>query len=66
MQYSLSELTTMTTELVSIGMMSRNEGRAKFGYTPVPRLDEFITLENYIPVNRLGDQKKLKGESDAS
>lgn len=66
MQYSLSELTTMTTELVSIGMMSRNEGRAKFGYTPVPGLDEFITLENYIPVNRLGDQKKLKGESDAS
>lgn len=64
MQYSLAELTSMSTELVSIGMINRNEGRAKFGYTPVEGLDEYITLENYIPVSRLGDQKKLKGAQD--
>lgn len=55
------ELTGMVTQLVNMGIMSRNEARAKFGYTPVDGLDGYHTLENYVPVEKLGDQKKLKG-----
>ena len=42
--------------------MSRNEGRCELDYAPVDQqgMDEFIVLENFIPVAKVGDQKKLK------
>lgn len=42
------------------GVLTGNELRIIDGYDPVDGLDEFVMLENYIPTDRLGDQKKLK------
>ena len=61
MQYDLTELTGHVKEMVSSGMMNRNEGRNNFDLSPVEGLDEFVVLENFIPVSDVGNQAKLKG-----
>ncbi len=63
MQYNLTEQVQFVKELVGGGMLNRNEGRAEFDYPPVdkPGMNDYIVLENYVPVERVGDQKKLKG-----
>jgi HK97 family phage portal protein len=61
MQYDLSELTTHVKEMVAGGLINRNEGRNAFDYSPIDGLNEYIVLENYIPVADVGNQKKLKG-----
>jgi HK97 family phage portal protein len=61
MQYDLSELTSHVKEMVGGGLMNRNEGRNMFDMSPVEGLDEFVVLENYIPVSEVGNQNKLKG-----
>lgn len=61
MQFDLGELTNHVKEMVGGGLMNRNEGRNHFGLSPVEGLDEFVVLENYIPVSEVGNQKKLKG-----
>lgn len=61
MQYDLGELTTHVKEMVAGGLMNRNEGRNAFDMSPVEGLNEFIVLENYIPVDKVGEQKKLDG-----
>ena len=61
MQYDLGELTTHVKEMVGGGLINRNEGRNAFGYSPVDGLNEYVVLENYIPVEDVGNQKKLKG-----
>jgi HK97 family phage portal protein len=66
MQYDLGEMTTHVKEMVAGGMMSRNEGRNKFDLSPVDGLNEFVVLENYIPVADVGNQKKLKGGDESS
>jgi len=62
-QYNLTERVDFVTEMVKDGMLNRNEGRAEFDYSPVDEeaMNEYNVLENYIPVARVGDQKKLKG-----
>lgn len=60
MQYDLGELTTHVKEMIAGGMMNRNEGRNAFDMSPVEGLNEFIVLENYIPVDKVGEQKKLE------
>ena len=69
MQYDLSEKISFVKEMVGGGMLNRNEGRNEFDYAPVDDkgMNEYNVLENYIPVARLGDQKKLiqkEGEED--
>lgn len=66
LQYDLPELTSHVKEMVAGGMLSRNEGRNEFDYSPVDKdgMDDYIVLENYIPVEKVGDQKKLKGGDD--
>lgn len=66
MQYSLQEQFTFVNGMVNSAMLSRNEGRTEFDYSPVdkPGMNEYQTLENYIPIDLLGDQKKLKGGED--
>ncbi|SDC05927.1 phage portal protein [Shouchella lonarensis] len=59
MQYNLQEMTTHVKEMVAGGMINRNEGRNVFDYSPVEGLNEYIVLENYVPVSKVGDQKKL-------
>lgn len=66
MQYNLGELTTHVKEMVGGGLMNRNEGRNAFDYSPVDGLNEFVVLENYIPVADVGNQKKLKGGDEKS
>lgn len=61
MQYDLGEMTTHVKEMVGGGMMNRNEGRNMFDLSPVDGLNEFVVLENYIPVEDVGNQKKLNG-----
>lgn len=63
MQYSLTEKAGFVAQMVGCGMLNRNEGRNEFDYSPVdvPEMNGYFVLENYLPVNRLGDQKKLKG-----
>ena len=63
MQYDLGELTTHVKEMVAGGMLNRNEGRNAFDYSPVDGLNEYVVLENYIPVEDVGKQKKLDNNS---
>ena len=64
--YSLTELMNVGKELVDRMAMRRNELRDWLGLPPDPEMDDLLALENYIPADRLGDQKKLNGggESD--
>lgn len=59
--YALSDLINVGKEMVDRAAMRRNEWRDWLGMPPDPEMDEIYLLENYLPVNRLGDQKKLKG-----
>jgi hypothetical protein len=51
--------------MVGGGMMNRNEGRNMFDLSPVDGLNEFVVLENYIPVQDVGNQKKLNNNGSA-
>lgn len=66
LQYSLDSKIALIKGMVSGGMMSRNEGRSELDYAPVdkPGMDDYIVLENYIPVEKVGDQKKLENKED--
>lgn len=61
MAYSLSETITAGQSMVEHMAMDRNEWRDWIGLPPDPRMKELLALENYIPVDKLGDQKKLNG-----
>lgn len=57
--YSLSETISAGSAMVDRMAMTRNEWRDWVGLPPLDGLNEMLALENYIPVDRLGDQKKL-------
>ena len=57
--YDLPELVSAGSRLVDRMAIKRNELRDWLGLPPDPQMDELLALENYIPVDRLGDQKKL-------
>lgn len=61
MMYDLGEKTQHVKDMVGLGMMNRNEGRNQFDYSPVDAegMDDYSVLENYIPVDKIGEQKKL-------
>ena len=59
--YSLNDLVTVGKEMVDRMAMRRNEWRDWMGLAPDPEMDELLALENYVPADRLGDQKKLNG-----
>lgn len=66
-QYNITDLVNAGKEMVDRTAMSRNEWRGWMGMEPRDDMEELITLENYIPTSKLGDQGKLKGgDSDAA
>lgn len=64
MMYDLSEKTTHVTQMVDRGMLNKNEGREQFDYSPseAEGMNDYAVLENYIPVDMIGQQGKLNAE----
>lgn len=65
--YNLADLISAGKEMVDRIAMSRNEWRDLVGFGPREDMEELLALENFIPSNKLGDQKKLNpggGEED--
>lgn len=57
--YSLSDKVNAGATMTSALAMSRNEWRDWLGLPPREDMEELIVLENYIPADKIGDQKKL-------
>ena len=60
--YSLQELSQIALNMRNAGLMTGNEGRNWLDLPPKDGLDNLVMLENYLPSDRLGDQKKLYNE----
>ena len=59
MNWDIQTIASVFGELRKQGVVSGNEVRDRVGMSPRDGLDELVMLENYIPTDKLGDQKKL-------
>ncbi len=57
--YDLNTLADVYGTLSDKGLYTGNEVRDRLGDSPLEGLDELRILENYIPNDKIGDQKKL-------
>lgn len=62
--YDISEIVTAGGAMVDRAAMTRNEWRDWIGMSPREDMEEIVLLENYLPIERLGDQKKLENGGD--
>lgn len=60
--YSLDTLANVYEGLYTKGLAYGNEVRDALGMSPIDGLNDLVILENYIPADKIGDQKKLGGE----
>lgn len=63
--YSLTDIVAAGSAMVDRMAMRRNEWRDWIGMSPDPEMDELLALENYLPADKLGDQKKLNGGGES-
>lgn len=59
MDWDLEKIADVYGGLSDRGIITGNEVRDKLGMSPLKGLDKPRILENYIPVDKIGDQKKL-------
>lgn len=64
--YSLQELSGVYSDLFIKGIVTGNEVRDVMGMSPIDGLDRLTILENYIPLDKIGEQEKLKGGEDGA
>lgn len=64
MDWDLQTIASVFGELRKQGVVDGNEVRDQIGMSPREGLDELVMLENYLPTDRLGDQKKLIQEGE--
>lgn len=57
--YSITEVAAVFSDFYVKGLAPGNEVRDKVGMSPLPGLNELVMLENYIPADTIGLQKKL-------
>ena len=57
--YELKDMASIADEQYVRGIMTGNEARSWLGLPPMDGLDQLVILENYLPIDRIGDQKKL-------
>lgn len=62
MDYDIQTVTDVFAALSDRGIVTGNEVRDRIGMPPLDGLDDLRLLENYLPIDRLGDQKKLNQE----
>lgn len=62
----LQEQLNFVSDCLAQGIMTPNEARQKLGLTPIEKegMDDFRILENYVPLSKIGEQKKLKGKEN--
>lgn len=64
MDWDLKTISEVFGGLSDRGFVTGNEVRDRIGMNPVDGLDEFRVLENYIPIDKSGLQKKLVQEGE--
>ena len=64
MDWDIKTISDVFGGLSDRGIVTGNEVRDRIGMSPLDDLDELRILENYIPSNMIGNQKKLEGMTD--
>ena len=59
--YDIKTINDVCASMCDHMAMRRNEWREWIGFSPDRQMDEWLARENYVPADRRGDQKKLKG-----
>lgn len=62
--YDLSEITSTCKEMTEHAAMTRNEWRDWIGMSPRDNMEEIFMLENFLPQNQIGLQKKIVGNDE--
>lgn len=60
--YDLKTISDVYSNLYVRGLVDGNEVREKLSMSPRDGLENLVILENYIPLDKIGDQLKLKQE----